>query len=152
MAWEMEVWQLWLLAGMILAALEMLGLGFVALALGVSCGAGALAAAAGGSLTMQVGSSAVAAMILIPLLVRLFKQHRSGADSISLAGEAGSAGQTYTLVEQQGRLGIRIKGDFFPVESADANALSVNQTIIVQHFSGITAIVALAPINSVTKD
>lgn len=152
MAWEMEVWQLWLLAGMILAALEMLGLGFVALALGVSCGAGALAAAAGGSLTMQIGSSAVAAMILIPLLVRLFKQHRSGADSISLAGEAGSAGQTYTLVEQQGRLGIRIKGDFFPVESADANALSVNQTIIVQRFSGITAIVALAPINSVTKD
>ncbi len=152
MAWEMEVWQLWLLAGMILAALEMLGLGFVALALGVSCGAGALAAAAGGSLAVQVGSSAVAAVILIPLLVRLFKQHRSGADSISLAGEAGSAGQTYTLVEQQGRLGIRIKGDFFPVESADANALSVNQTIIVQRFSGITAIVALAPINSVTKD
>ncbi len=152
MAWEIEAWHWWLLAGMILAALEMLGLAFVALALGISCLAGAVAAWIGGSLTLQIASTTVAAIILTPLLVRLFKQQRSRVDSISLAGEAGGAGQAYTLIEQQGRLGIRIKGDFFPVMSADNSALNVEQTVIVQRFSGITAIVTPTASNPASKD
>ena len=34
---EIDAWHLWLLAGIVLAALEMLGLAFVALALALSC-------------------------------------------------------------------------------------------------------------------
>ncbi|MEH6471152.1 MAG: NfeD family protein [Halopseudomonas sp.] len=142
MSWEIEAWHLWLLAGMILTALEMLGLAFVALALGLSCIAGAVAALAGGSMTVQIGSTAVAAIIVTPLLVRWFKQRSQGADSISLAGEAGSTGQTCTLIEQQGRLGVQIKGDFFPAQSDDDSELSVGQKVVVQRFSGITAMVS----------
>lgn len=150
MSMEIEAWHLWLLGGMILAALEMLGLAFVALALGASCVAGAIAALLGASLTVQIGASTVTAIILTPLFVRWFKQLKPAVDTVALAGESGSSGQRCTLVEQQGRLGVLIKGDFFPAAlDSDTNAnvagsdqpLALNMTVQVKRFSGITAIV-----------
>lgn len=141
MGWEIEAWHLWLLAGMVLAAMEMLGMAFVALALGVSCIAGAVAAVAGASLTVQIGATAVAAIILTPLFVRWFQSRKGSEDKVSLVGESGSGGQVCHLVEQQGRLGVKIKGDFFPAESADGQELKSGQRVELQHFSGITAMV-----------
>lgn len=152
MSWVIEAWQWWLLAGMVLVALEMLGLAFVALAIGLSCVAGAVAAWAGGSLALQIASSALAAMILTPVLVRLLKQRSRSEDGVALAGEAGSTGQIYRLVEQQGRLGIRIKGDFFPVENIGTGVLVVDQRVLLQRFSGITALVTDAASNLADKD
>lgn len=150
MSMEIEAWHLWLLGGMILAALEMLGLAFVALALGTSCVAGAIAALMGASLTVQIGASTVTAIILTPLFVRWFKQLKPATDAVALAGESGSSGQRCILVEQQGRLGVVIKGDFFPAASdSDISAngtvfkqpLAVGMTVQVLRFSGITVIV-----------
>ncbi len=146
MSMEIEAWHLWLLGGMVLAALEMLGLAFVALALGVSCIAGSVVALAGGSLTLQIGASAVMAIILTPLFVRWFKRQVPPSDSVSLAGESGSNGQRCVLVEQQGRLGVLIKGDFFPAQmdldgTESDRPLSVGMKVLVQRFSGITVIV-----------
>tara|TARA_R110001583_G_scaffold13663_4_gene58248 strand:- start:504 stop:965 length:462 start_codon:yes stop_codon:yes gene_type:complete len=149
---EIDAWHLWLLAGIVLAALEMLGLAFVALALALSCVAGAAAALAGGSLTMQIAASAVAAIILTPLLVRLFKHRQASDGGVSLAGEVASLGQKYSLIEQQGRLGILIKGDFFPAQADNDEALSNGQAVIVQRFSGITAMVTPASANVQPKD
>ncbi|MFT6913861.1 MAG: hypothetical protein ACJAWL_000147 [Motiliproteus sp.] len=151
MSWVIEAWEWWLLAGMVLLALEMLGLAFVALAIGLSCVAGAVTAWAGGSLTLQIGSTVLAAMILTPVLVRLFRQRRPSDDSIVLAGEADSTGQVYTLESQQGRLGIRIKGDFFPVENTQGEVLVAGQRVIVQGFSGITALVTDALVTDATS-
>ncbi|RDE19693.1 NfeD family protein [Motiliproteus coralliicola] len=146
MGWEIEAWHLWLLAGMVLAAMEMLGLAFVALALGVSCIAGAVADLVGASLTVQIAATALMAILLTPLFVRWFQSRKGGDDKISLVGESGSGGQLCTLLEQQGRIGVKIKGDFFPAESSDGRELKVGQRVELQHFSGITAMVC--PLNS----
>ena len=144
---SLESWHLWVIGGVLLMGLEMLGLGFVALAIGVACLAGALAAYFGGELSLQIGSAVLAALLLTPLFVRGFRRFSRPHDRATLAGSGAAAGRPTPLVEQQGRRGVRITGDFFPAEAARGQApgaLQAGTLVTIDGFNGITAQVRIA--------
>ncbi|OMH38071.1 NfeD family protein [Motiliproteus sp. MSK22-1] len=149
-----ETWHFWVILALALAAMEMLGLGFVALAIGVSCIAGAVAALMDQPLWVQIAATAVAAAILTPLFVHWYKKAGVSSDPVSVTGDGGSLGQICLIVSQQDRLGVVIKGDFFPARLVQQNAgeLQVGQQVEVKEFSGITAMVAIVDSNPETLD
>ncbi len=141
---EFEAWHLWIILGLLLAALEMLGLGFVALAIGVACIGGAAAALADQPLWIQIATTAVAAAILTPLFVRYFRTMSGARDRVAVTGETGSHGQQAVIVWRQQRAGVVLKGDFFPaqlVQPAASPELKEGQRVEIIEFSGITAMV-----------
>ncbi len=143
---EFEAWHLWVILGLTLAALEMLGMAFVALAFGVACLAGALAAAAAQPLWLQIGATAAAGAVLTPLFIRSYRRIGGARERVSVTGDAGSRGQVAEVVCRQDRLGVLIKGDFFPAQLVDSPpdcALAVGQRVAIKNFSGITALVTL---------
>jgi len=142
-----ESWHLWVIGGVLLMGLEMLGLGFVALALGVAGLVGAAVAATDASLSLQIGSAVLAALILIPLFVRGFRKFSKPREATGLAGELRGGGTATALVSQQGRLGVVITGDFFPAEAAEGESaarLQAGVRVVIEGFSGITARVRVA--------
>ncbi|MCW8886919.1 MAG: hypothetical protein OQK12_16965 [Motiliproteus sp.] len=138
---EFEAWHLWVILALTLAALEMLALGFVALAAGVACLAGALVASAGQPFWIQLAATAIAAAVLTPLFIRWYKSIGGAKESVSVTGDSGSQGLQTEIVIQQQRLGVMIKGDFFPaqLEQAGEVELQEGQQVEILGFSGITA-------------
>ncbi|MFB9886008.1 NfeD family protein [Balneatrix alpica] len=133
----MEAWQWWILAGLVLALAELLGAAFVALALGLACGFGALAAWLDASFKVQLLSMAVAAALLIPLAIRLYRQRQQHWQSRQQAGIVGESGQHWRaqVCEYGGRLGVRVEGNFYPLGPGDWQP---GEWLEVQGFDGIT--------------
>ena len=140
-----EAWHVWVVLALALAAMEILGLGFVALAVGVSCVAGAVAALLDQPLWIQIAATAVTAAILTPLFVHWYKKVGGSSEQASVTGDGGSLGQICVVVSQQERLGVVIKGDFFPARLVQQNVgqLQPGQQVEVKEFSGITAMVSI---------
>ncbi len=138
---DFEAWHLWVILALTLAALEMLGMGFVALAAGVACLAGAGVALADQPFWIQLAAVAVTAAVLTPLFIRWYQNIGGAKENVSVTGDSGSQGQVAKIVSQQDRLGIVIKGDFFPaqLDCKGAIELAVGQRVEVTHFEGITA-------------
>ena len=85
---QWEVWQLWLAAAMGLIILEVFVPGFVLACLGVGALAGAMGAALGWSLSVQLVSVAVLSLVsfffLRPIALRMFQSDgaRTGVDAL----------------------------------------------------------------------
>ncbi|MEH6628892.1 MAG: hypothetical protein V7739_20830 [Motiliproteus sp.] len=138
---DFEAWHLWVILALTLAALEMLGMGFVALAAAVACLAGAALALADQPFWIQLAATAVAAAVLTPLFIRWYGNIGGAKENVSVTGDSGSQGQEAEIVSRQERLGVIIKGDFFPaqLDSKGAIELAVGQRVEVIRFEGITA-------------
>lgn len=136
----MDAWHLWLIAGLLLALAELLGLGFFALALGLACIVGSLAAGLGAPVALQWLISGLAAAIIAPTLTRVLNKPGGSRRSGGLAGE--NRPQPGVLVlDAQGQLRVRVEGDLYPVRSLSGRLVHDGDTVTVRRFDGITALI-----------
>jgi membrane protein implicated in regulation of membrane protease activity len=135
---EIEAWQVWIVLGLLLAIGEVLGTNFVMLGLGLACAGGSIAAASGAHLTGQITAFALASAVIVPLLVYLLRR-RGAARTYRDAGNfAGRSGRTERY---NGRLGVRLNGDFFFARYEDGSEPEPDRQVTVVEMQGLTAIV-----------
>lgn len=134
-------WQIWLLAGLLLALSELLGAQFVLLALGAAAAVtGALTAAFDLTLNIQLASFAAISAVTVPLGIRWYRGV-SRAKWPGLIGEGGEIGMRARVVRENGRTGVKLQGHFFPARLADGGEPPVKSEVEITGISGITAIV-----------
>lgn len=136
----MDAWHFWVIAGLLLALAELLGLGFFALALGLACLVGAVAAFLGASLAVQWLATGVAAAVIAPTLTRVLKKTSRSNRFASLAGE-GRAQAGQVVIDAQGQPRVRVEGDLYPVRSLAGRVLTEGESVTIQRFDGITAVI-----------
>jgi len=134
-------WQIWLLAGLLLALSELLGAQFVLLALGAAAIlTGVLSAAFDMTLNLQLVSFAAISAVTVPLGIRWYRKV-SRAKWPGLIGEGGEIGARARVVRENGRIGVRLQGHFFPARLADGGEPPETSEVEIAGMSGITAIV-----------
>lgn len=140
----MAVWQTWLLAAIVLAALELAGAHFIMLALAASALVVVLVTLVTvPSLTGQVLIFMGAALVLTPAFVIWFRRHFQGRRSLTgVAGESGYGERTAVVEKRDARIGVALDGNWFPVRLQDGNYPDPGKRVRVIGFEGITAIVA----------
>lgn len=142
----MLAWHIWFLAALALAMLELLGAHFVFFGLAIAALAVSLAVAIvpGLGLGGQVGLFMVASLVAVPGIVvvyrRFFPKRR-----VSVMNEPSrEAEQPRDIVEDNGRVGVTIHGDFYPARLPDGRDPAPGLRVVVTRFQGIVAIVVPA--------
>ncbi len=136
----MEAWHLWLLTALFLMILELLGTGFVALAIGLAALVGMLAALLHLPIAAQWIVFAIAAAILAPWLRKKFSQWAPSQRKSALAGENRTL-EGFLLLDSQGQLKVKVESDTFFVRSLSNRTLEPGTKVLIKDFDGITAIV-----------
>lgn len=135
-----DAWHLWVLAAILLAIAELIGSQFVLFALGTSCLAGAAVAAwTPWGINAQIVASLIAAAVLTPSFVFAFRQRRKAQRGP--LDEGWESGQQAVLERYAGRVGVRIRGDFFPARTVSGALPEVGSLVTVVRIEGITACV-----------
>jgi membrane protein implicated in regulation of membrane protease activity len=141
---HIAAWHVWVLLAIALAIAELLGTHFVLFALALSCLAGAAVAAwTPWGLNAQVGATLVAAMVLTPVMVQQFRRQHARAPGP--LDEGWESGREAVLEEYAGRLGVRLRGDFFPARSVSGQLPEAGARVLVTRIEGITAWVEQPP-------
>lgn len=136
----MDAWHFWIIAGLLLALAELLGLGFFALALGLACLVGAVAAFFEASLAIQWLATGIAAAVIAPTLTRALKKTSRSNRFAGLAGED-RAQAGLVVIDAQGQPRVRVEGDLYPVRSLTGRVLTEGESVTIQRFDGITALI-----------
>ncbi|WP_151671092.1 NfeD family protein [Nitrincola schmidtii] len=136
----MEAWHLWLLAGLFLMILELLGTGFVAFALGLAALAGMIAALLHLPAAAQWISFAIAAAVLAPWLRKKFQRWAPSRRRSGLAGEKRTM-EGLLLLDNSGQLKVKVESDTYFVRSLSDRNLTPGTRVTVVDFDGITALV-----------
>ncbi|WP_319784144.1 NfeD family protein [Oceanisphaera sp. IT1-181] len=136
----MLAWHAWLIAALLLLLLELLSLGFFALALGLAALVAMSAALLGQGVTVQLFVFALAAGLLAPGLKWLFRRYAPSRRTSFLAGEGQRQEGEITQLET-GEYRLRFEGDLFMVRSASNAPLIVGARVKICRFDGITAII-----------
>ncbi|WP_158773120.1 NfeD family protein [Cobetia sp. L2A1] len=132
-------WHVWVILALILAGLELLGAHFILLALGVSALGGALAAALGVGLNLQLISVAVTALVLVPLFVRKIHPRLLPGERYGTLGSGAEAGQLAEVISGvEGKLAVRLSGNEFPLRWEGKVAPMVGETVRIVSVEGIT--------------
>lgn len=134
-------WQIWLLIGLLLALSELMGGQFVLLALGVAAAlTGAASAALDLTFNMQLVVFAVTSAVTVPLGIRWYRA-ASGSKRPGLIGEGGEIGMRARVTVENGRIGVKLQGHFFPARLADGAMPVEDSEVEVTGMSGITVTV-----------
>lgn len=136
----MEAWHLWLLGALFLFIAELLGTGFVALALGFAALVGMLAALLSLPLAAQWISFAIAAAILAPWLRKKGRQWAPSQRRSSLAGEPHRL-EGWLVLDSHGQLKVKVESDTYLVRSLSDRELTPGNKVVIHRFDGITALV-----------
>lgn len=134
---------IWLVAGVLLAILEVVSLDFVLIFLAAGALAGAGAAALGAPLVIQVGAAAAVGVLGIAAVRPIALRHlRSGPNA--LTGVDALIGQKVVVIEDltphDGR--VKLHGEIWSAQLEDGwDALPVNSTGTVVEIRGATAII-----------
>ena len=135
-----EPWHWWVLLGMLLAIGELLGAQFVLLGLGIGCLGGAVASLFDTTLSMQVLSWGILSAVVTPLLVLYFRRTHEKRPGILDDGWA--IGMSGVTEEYGGRVGVRLKGDFYPARYLeDEQPPEAGVPVEVRDMRGITVFV-----------
>lgn len=132
-------WHGWLIAALVLLLLELIGTGFFAFTLGIAALITTASAAYGLSVVGQWWVFALSALVLAPLLKRLFRRYAPSRRTNYLAGEGLQEGVIVQL--PSGELRVQIEGDLFLVRHAQHLPLQVGERVLIRRFDGITAII-----------
>ncbi len=147
---QWEVWQLWLAAAMGLIILEVFVPGFVLACLGVGALAGAMGAALGWSLSVQLVSVAVLSLVsfffLRPTALRMFQSDgaRTGVDA--LVGRECTVTTGFDASTGLGR--CKVDGDDWRAQltpNAQADLASESSSVWVERVESNTLIVHTQP-------
>ncbi len=134
-------WQVWLLAGLLLALSELMGAQFVLLALGAAAAlTGVSSAAFDLTLNSQLMVFAAISAVTVPLGIRWYRA-ASGSKRPGLIGEGGEVGMRARVTMEGGRAGVRLQGHFFPARLADGSSPPEGAEVEVTGMSGITVTV-----------
>lgn len=137
---SIEAWHWWVLLGLLFAIGELLGAHFVLLGLGIGCLGGAAASLFDASLTVQVFSWGVLSAVVTPLLINYFRSTHDKRPGI--LDEGWAIGMSGVTEEYGGRVGIRLKGDFYPARYADTEQPpEAGVPVVVCEMRGITVFV-----------
>lgn len=143
-----SAWMIWLIVGIALMLVELMGGAFVLVALGLAAMLIAMALVAGVNLGLssQLLVFAGLAAVFTPLGIYLYRRRQQSGQASELG--AGLVGQTGVLegksaVVMRGDNGpiIQVRGDDFPVAFEDGNRPSPGASVEILRFEGITAIV-----------
>ncbi|MCP1673228.1 membrane protein implicated in regulation of membrane protease activity [Natronocella acetinitrilica] len=137
------MWQLWLIIGLLLLLADVFvagGASGVLLVLGLGALGGMVGALLGLEPTGQIMTAVVASVVSLPFVVWMLRRATRGNSGNSIT-DPRIANSDFEVIEQRGRLGIRVLGDFFPVRTVDGSAVQVGDKVRVDRFEGIVAVV-----------
>lgn len=141
---HVEAWQIWLGAGLLLAIAEILGTQFVLLALGTAFALTALVTKAFGlDFDMQLVAAALWTALLVPAFIVFYRRRMMPGVTRALVSDGLGVGENFTVIRRGERLGVKIHGDFFPVEPIDGNVAEGDSATIIE-WRGICAVVRRA--------
>jgi len=139
---DVSAWQVWLALGIVLAIAEVLGTQFVLLALGVAFAFTALVTRIFAlDYDQQLLAVALWAALLVPLFILYYRRHMMPGMTRTLVSDGLGIGDSFAIVRRGERLGVKIQGDFFPVERDSGNGLAEGEQVVITAWRGITAIV-----------
>lgn len=141
-------WMVWLIMGIVLMLVELMGGAFVLVALGLAAMLIAVVLAAGVDLSLsgQLLAFAGLAAVFTPIGIYIYRhRQQSGQASRLGAGLVGQAGvlEGKPVVVLGGDNGpvIQVRGDDFPVAFEDGDRPTPGASVEILRFEGITAIV-----------
>lgn len=139
----MPAWLLWLIAAGVLAIAEALSLDLVLIMCGGGALVGAVAAAVGLPLGVQVAAFAISALGLLTLVRPVAKRHLT-ATPLAVTGIEALIGRdavvTTTVDAHGGR--VKLAGEEWSAQAFDSTeVLNVGRTVRVMEIKGATAIV-----------
>lgn len=138
---NVEAWQIWLGLGLLLAIAEVLGTQFVLLALGTAFALTALVTQAFGlDFDGQLLAAAIWAALLVPAFIVFYRRRMMPGATRTLVSDGVGIGERFTVIRRGERLGVKVHGDFFPIEGDAAEGDSVTLT----EWRGICAVVRRA--------
>lgn len=138
----MELWQIWIIAALVLFVVEIATSGFAAVCLSLGALVAAIAAGCGASLTWQVVVFAVASLVALvffrPVIIRLFhnrksEERKSGVEA--LIGREAVVTETIDEVAATGR--VRIDGDDWKAVAADSAHIEKGEKVVVLSIESI---------------
>jgi membrane protein implicated in regulation of membrane protease activity len=136
----MDAWKLWMIAGVVLAILEILVLPaqFLLVALGL-CAVlvGVLAWSTDIGTMAQLAWFGALAVVLVPGFVVTWRR-KMPVRYPGTAAEVGQAPQVAEVIETD-PLTVRLLGDRFPARAAGDEHFEIGEQVCVVRFSGITA-------------
>jgi membrane protein implicated in regulation of membrane protease activity len=141
----MEVWHLWVLAGIVFLIMEVFTPGFVMGVIGLGCFAGAVAQLLDGNLNWQVGTFAAGVLVgfvlIRPLFLKFFypKDKGSKTNAEALAGKVGTIIKTIDPDSGDGR--VRIGGSDWKAAPAGGGVLPKGGRVKVVSVNGATLLV-----------
>lgn len=142
-------WLVWtaIAAGLIAADLALAGAQLILLGSALGALAGATAAGLGFGLEAQVWVFLAGVILATPLILALRPRERRGVRD----RDAGWAdGMAATTLDWSGRIGVKLRGDFYPARLATGQPPEAGMPVIVSRLEGITAIVEPVPGTSAT--
>lgn len=122
----MELWQIWVIAALLLFILEIFTAGFAVACFSIGALAAAVAAALGATILWQVVIFAIGSLIALvvvrPIVIRLFgKKDHTPTNTDALIGRSGRVSETIDPETGKGR--VAIDGDDWKAVSEDGSAI-----------------------------
>lgn len=140
-----DPWVIWILIAATLLLVDLFVVGGtdgLRLTFTVMAVAGAIAAwAVPGSVPMQLGIAAITGLLALPLLLWLFRRATRG-DAGASHDDPRIRERVLAVEARNGTIGVVFLGDFFPARHIDGGQLQPGEHVRIQHFEGITAVVA----------
>jgi membrane protein implicated in regulation of membrane protease activity len=137
-----SAWHMWLIAGAVLIIAEIIGTEFILLALGLAALITALVTAVFSiEMTGQVGTYAIAALVLVPVTVLFYRRKFKATGARTLVSEGFYRDSELSIELYGERTGVRIQGDFYPAQSTEGDPLQAGELVRVLEMRGVTAIV-----------
>lgn len=145
----MEVYQIWLIAAIVLVILEIATAGFGVICFAIGAGFAALIAGLGGNLTWQIVIFAVVSFLtflfLRPVVIRFLEKRSKNVktNAEAIVGRKGVVSERIDAAQHTGR--VAIDGDDWKAVSKDGSVIEKGATVEIVKLDSI--IVTVKPIN-----
>lgn len=137
------MWQIWVIAALLLFIVEIFTTGFAVVCLSVGCIGGAMLAACGVGILWQVAAfalfSALAFVFVRPLLLKWFYKNKQGAadtNADAMIGQRARVG--HPVSDCAGNGTVFIYGEEWSAVSEDGTTISTNETVEITARNGLT--------------
>jgi len=142
---ELEIWHIWIIAGIILFIVEMFVPAFLMGSLGIGTWAAAIAAGFGASMTVQLLVFALTMIVVFFLLRPFFNKTLSRYDATAKTGIQALIGKNALVTESinsvtnQGR--VKVGGELWKACSVSGQPIAEGTRVEIQRIEGVTVFV-----------
>jgi membrane protein implicated in regulation of membrane protease activity len=151
----MQVWHMWLIAGLMAFVAEMVIPGFLVACLGVGCLASSLAALLGAGLSWQLIAFSIATMVSLftirPLMLK-YAYRKSDGEATNVAAIVGKVGMVLETIERlSGKGRVKVGGEDWKAVSAGGETILKDREVRVTNIEGVTLTVAVISEEKLTR-